>query len=319
MLESGGELALFTDPRLPEAVMGDSMRLRQVLVNLVNNAIKFSKDNTRVGKVCIRATLVEETEQDASLEFRVDDNGIGMTQEVQDAVFDIFVQADSSTSRKFGGTGLGLTISKNLVEMLGGDITLFSVPGEGSTFTVRMKLPKTAAADPAPHRKWHLEGVECLLLEEHRGYSDHLATYLDAVGAKVERVGEVTEALQWLNQKTGPRRVCIVDGGGARLTAVERKLLERDNLGVVVIQRQRRQLVSHIKEALVHNGNAMTRHHFLQLVAVAAGKTSPLAESSGSTSSRPTAAAAPRREEAVAKNERIRVVEHNLTNQHGIL
>jgi len=319
--ENGVELALFTDPRLPQGVMGDSLRIRQVLVNLVNNAIKFSKDNTRTGKVSIQTTLVEEDTEQARIELRVDDNGIGMTQEVQDAVFDIFVQADSSTSRKFGGTGLGLTISKNLVEMMGGEIDLYSVPGEGSTFTVRVTLPKTELPDAPPTRDWHLQNVECLLLEEPSGYSDHLATYLTSVGARVEQVSEVTEALQWLNADSSTRRVCVVDGGATHLTAVERKLLERDNLGVVVIQRERRQLVTHIQDALVHNGNAMNKRHFLQLVAVAAGAITPeTQESSGKDADTGAGSpTAPSREEAIARNALILVAEDNLTNQQVVM
>lgn len=319
--ESDVELALFTDPRLPQGVLGDSLRLRQVLVNLANNAIKFSKDNTRTGKVSMRATLLQENDEEATLEFRVDDNGIGMTQEVQDAVFDIFVQADSSTSRKFGGTGLGLTISKNLVEMMGGEIGLSSVPGEGSTFTVRVTLPKTALPDAPPVRDWHLDGVPCLLIEEPGGYSNDLATYLASADAKVEQVSEVTEALQWLNAKSNQRRVCVVDGGAGHLTAVERKLLEREDLGVVVIQRERRQLVSHINDALVHNGNAMNQRHFLQLVAVAAGAITVDNEDSTAASQDTQAGSptAPSREEAIASNQLILVAEDNPTNQHVVL
>lgn len=318
--ESGVELALFTDPNLPEAVMGDGLRLRQVLVNLANNAIKFSKDNTRTGKVCMRTVLLSEDEHTACLEFRVDDNGIGMTQEVQDAVFDIFVQADSSTSRKFGGTGLGLSISKNLVEMMGGDIDLFSVPGEGSTFTVRIELPKATLEDATPPPQWQLENVSCLLIEELGGYSDHLETYLRHAGADVEKVTEVTEALQWLNVQSGARRVCIVDGGTAHLSAVERKLLERENLGIVVIQRERRQLITHIESALVHSGNAMSRRHFLQLVSAAAGNTAITHhENTPETAETTGSPAAPSREEAIRRNALILVAEDNPTNQQVVL
>lgn len=319
--EKGVELALFTDPDLPPAVMGDDLRLRQVLVNLANNAIKFSKDNTRTGKVCVRAALVSEDEHTASIEFRVDDNGIGMTQEVQDAVFDLFVQADSSTSRKFGGTGLGLTISKNLVEMMGGEIDLFSIPGEGSTFTVKLTLPKTSMENAQPAREWHLQGVQCLLIEEPGGYSEHLATYLRAAGTELEQVTEVTEALQWLNVKSARQRVVIIDGGAAHMTAVERKLLERDNLGVVIIQRERTQLVNNIESALVHSGNAMNRRHFLQLVAAAAGTVDLDPEKARPQQEEPAAGSpsVPSRDEAIRENQLILVAEDNPTNQQVVL
>lgn len=319
--EKGVELALFTDPNLPPMVMGDNLRLRQVLVNLANNAIKFSKDNTRTGKVCMRAVLVEEDEHSASIEFRVDDNGIGMTQDVQDAVFDIFVQADSSTSRKFGGTGLGLTISKNLVEMMGGEIDLFSVPGEGSTFTVRVTLPKASLENAEAPREWYLQDVACLLIEEPGGYSEHLHTYLSTAGMQIEQVTEVTEALQWLNVKSGERRVVVIDGGTAHMTAVERKLLERDNLGIVIIQRTRSQLVNNINGALVHSGNAMNRRHFLQLAAAAAGTVHLDPEKTSSTEEAHStrSPSVPSRESAIEQNRLILVAEDNPTNQQVVL
>ncbi|MFK7974750.1 MAG: ATP-binding protein [Halioglobus sp.] len=319
--EKGVELALFTDPKLPSAVMGDTLRIRQVLVNLANNAIKFSKDNTRIGKVCMQTMLVDEDEHSATVEFRVDDNGIGMTQSVQDAVFGIFVQADSSTSRKFGGTGLGLTISKNLVEMMGGEIDLYSVPGEGSTFIVRVQLPKTTMENAPIAKDWKLQGVECLLLEEPGGYTEHLASYLQFAGLQVEQVAEVTEALQWLNATTKRKRVVVVDGGAAHLNAVERKLLERDNLGIVVIQRERGQLVNHIPSALCHSGNAMNRDHFLQLVAASA-ETVQLEQHSSNTpaeEARAGSPTAPSRKEAIAQNRLILVAEDNPTNQQVVL
>src|SRR3989338_4837355 len=136
--KKGVELTLFTDPAIPAEVLGDAMRLRQVLVNLANNAIKFSGKQSRAGKVSVRAVLVESTAEQILLEFRITDNGIGMDEETVAGLFTPFTQADISTTRRFGGTGLGLSIVRHLAELMGGKITVQSELGKGSMFSVRL-------------------------------------------------------------------------------------------------------------------------------------------------------------------------------------
>ncbi len=120
---------------IPETIQCDPLRLRQILINLVGNAVKF----TETGSVRMVARLLRPVGRPALLQVEVVDTGIGLTAEQASRLFRPFSQADSSTTRKFGGTGLGLTISKRLAEMLGGDITLESEPGKGSTFTVTVE------------------------------------------------------------------------------------------------------------------------------------------------------------------------------------
>ncbi len=120
---------------VPEMIVSDPTRLRQVLMNLVGNAIKF----TDAGGVKVIVSMTDPAKGLPRLRFDVVDTGMGLTQKQQDALFRPFVQADESTTRKFGGTGLGLTISKRLAEMLGGDITIRSVPGAGSTFSLTVQ------------------------------------------------------------------------------------------------------------------------------------------------------------------------------------
>jgi PAS domain S-box-containing protein len=131
---------------VPEIVVGDPLRLRQILLNLVGNAIKFT-DN---GSVTVNVDVEDEALSTVLLHFRVTDSGIGIPKEKQSLIFEAFTQADSSTTRKYGGTGLGLTITARLVELLGGRIWLESEPGKGSTFhfTARFELahPKRAVA-----------------------------------------------------------------------------------------------------------------------------------------------------------------------------
>jgi two-component system sensor histidine kinase/response regulator len=134
------ELALFLDPRIPAGLRGDPNRLRQILNNLLSNAIKF----TPQGEVSLSATKVEETADDVLVCFEVRDTGIGIAPEVRSHLFQPFVQAEQSTSRRFGGTGLGLVISAQLVEQMGGTIELDSEPGKGSNFHFTLRLEKGA-------------------------------------------------------------------------------------------------------------------------------------------------------------------------------
>jgi len=124
------EILFSTAPDVPHFLVGDSLRLGQILLNLTNNAVKF----TNQGEIVISTTLVKKESDQATLQFSVRDSGIGMTAEQAAKLFQPFTQADSSTTRKYGGTGLGLTISKRLVEMMGGEIWVVSEPGKGSTF-----------------------------------------------------------------------------------------------------------------------------------------------------------------------------------------
>jgi signal transduction histidine kinase/DNA-binding NarL/FixJ family response regulator/HPt (histidine-containing phosphotransfer) domain-containing protein len=128
-----------TDPALPAALLGDAGRIRQVLLNLVSNAVKF----TETGEVSVRATCIAKTDTEATVEWSVHDTGIGIPPESIGTLFGEFIQADSSISRRFGGSGLGLAISKRLLDQMGGTVTVESIPGQGTTFRVRITLPIT--------------------------------------------------------------------------------------------------------------------------------------------------------------------------------
>jgi signal transduction histidine kinase/CheY-like chemotaxis protein len=129
--EKGLELLFNTEPSVPTALVGDPLRLGQILINLSNNAVKF----TDSGEIIITTALVNKDDTQVTLKFSVRDTGIGMSAEQAANLFQPFMQADASTTRKYGGTGLGLTISKRLAEMMGGEIWLESEPGRGSTFS----------------------------------------------------------------------------------------------------------------------------------------------------------------------------------------
>jgi two-component system sensor histidine kinase/response regulator len=147
--EKGLEFLFQVPPDLPRFLVGDPLRLGQILINLSNNAVKF----TESGEVVISVERVEELENEVTLKFTVRDTGIGLTEKQIGRLFQSFSQADSSTTRKYGGTGLGLTISKKLTEMMRGEIWVESVSGEGSSFIFTANFAK---AETPGHAAWSL-------------------------------------------------------------------------------------------------------------------------------------------------------------------
>ena len=128
------------DPRLPAVLTGDPARMVQVLTNLVDNAVKF----TETGWVRLSVACVGSTARPTHVTFVIEDSGIGISEEHLAGVFESFSQADQSITRKYGGTGLGLALSKQLVDLMGGTIEASSTPNVGSTFTVVLPLAATA-------------------------------------------------------------------------------------------------------------------------------------------------------------------------------
>jgi signal transduction histidine kinase/CheY-like chemotaxis protein len=177
------------------SVYADTMRLRQVLLNLLSNACKFTKG----GVVRLRIARAEESGQ-RWIDFAVSDTGIGMTEEQLGRLFQEFGQADASTARQFGGSGLGLVISRRLCRLMGGDVTATSAPGEGSTFTVR--LPREAAplvaettATTGPAASQSCRGT-VLVIDDDPTARDLMATYLTDEGFAVETAASGVDGLR---------------------------------------------------------------------------------------------------------------------------
>jgi signal transduction histidine kinase/CheY-like chemotaxis protein len=176
--EKGLELLFKTDPSVPTALVGDSLRLGQILVNLSNNAVKF----TDSGEIVVSTELVNKDDTQATLKFSVQDTGIGMTEAQAAKLFQPFSQADSSTTRKYGGTGLGLTISKRLAEMMGGEIWVESEPGRGSTFSFTANFEKAKKQyKPASE----LRGMKVLVVDDNATSRDILQEMLESFSFEV--------------------------------------------------------------------------------------------------------------------------------------
>jgi len=177
----GLEICCYVDERLPARVIGDAARLRQVLFNLAGNAIKF----TEAGGVSI---IVEPDVAPGMIAVAVRDTGIGISPEDQARIFLEFEQAEGGSTRRFGGTGLGLTISKRIVERMGGTITVESAPGEGSTFGVCLPLPRLGDEDEAPVAIPNLTGDDVLIVAPAAIEASLLARRLQRWGARTSIV-----------------------------------------------------------------------------------------------------------------------------------
>jgi len=156
----GISLTYNISPVTPYNLVGDPHHLRQVLINLIGNAIKF----TEVGGVVLRVTTTSEIETTASIRFEVIDTGIGIPLDAQESIFESFTQADNTTTRKYGGTGLGTTISKQIIELMGGDIGVHSTPNVGSTFWVQVSLKKQISFRSTDDNQLTLHGLHVVVI-----------------------------------------------------------------------------------------------------------------------------------------------------------
>ena len=191
--DKGLEYLFDISPQVPTQLLGDPLRLGQVLINLVNNAIKF----TERGEIELSCHLDPQGKLDGQLDlcFVVRDTGIGMTPKQRSKLFQPFSQADGSTTRKYGGTGLGLSISQRLVEMMGGRIWVESVAGQGTSFHFFVTLSQASNPAETPLLAAELHGTRCLVVDQHRRARAILAQSLHAMGMRVDTLANAEAAL----------------------------------------------------------------------------------------------------------------------------
>jgi len=206
------ELTSSVEADVPAYVHSDSARLRQVLINLIGNAVKF----TQQGEVALSVRCIERRTTEAMLRFEVRDTGIGIDQEAQAKLFNAFTQADGSTQRRFGGTGLGLAISKQLVEAMGGEVGVDSRVGEGSKFwfTLPVLLPDESEASEA-QAFTDLEGLRALVIDDQATNRKVIKKQLASWGVfavEAESFATALHALRSAAMRSRPFDVALIDG-----------------------------------------------------------------------------------------------------------
>ncbi len=209
--EQNDEIYTYVDNGIPMSLIGDPVRLQQVIMNLANNAVKF----TESGSITLSCELQKVTDNKAHIMFKVVDTGIGISEEGQKKLFKSFTQVDASTTRKFGGTGLGLVISKKLIEKMNGAFGVESVEGEGSTFyfTASFNIDKDQAQQKKIESR-NYEDLSILVVDNHEPSQMIFSKYLDAKEAKVTSAFGTKEGIELVaehEKKKKPFDLIFVD------------------------------------------------------------------------------------------------------------
>ncbi|RFA26589.1 hypothetical protein CAI21_16630 [Alkalilimnicola ehrlichii] len=293
------------DPAIPRRILGDAVRIRQILFNLGSNAVKFTETSpNRLGKVMLRAELAERSERQVVIRFVVDDNGIGMSAKTQAELFHPFSQGELDVARRHGGIGLGMSICKRLVDMMGGTITVESEQGVGSRFQVKVTFPIAAEQIPPPD----LHGADVLCTIDDPSMAATVRRYLEHYGARVASAPDLDRVQQILRERAGTRPILVVytPSMQARWTA---QLTDLFGGNIVALVPRNEMSPPLAKRFVSVQADPLRRDDLLRAVAEARhGRTS----SSYSCSS---AAAPPTLPAIDGRRPRILVVEDNLTNQ----
>ena len=311
------QIVTYIDPDIPHTLLGDPVRLRQIIFNLTGNAVKFSEE----GEVTIRADKVREDGNGMRVKISVVDNGIGISDDAQSKLFEAFSQADNSTTRRFGGTGLGLTICKGLTDMMNGEISVESQLGSGSTFSVELPLALSDAGQ-AKTGDVDLSGVCFLMITESEMLGFSVKRYLEHLGVKTEVVSSEAEAdEQILALKNENKFFDVIGcdfglGENRQLGIVER--FKSDNTRFLVLSDgQRRRARIQIPDMITLDGNPLRQSQLVNAVAVAVGRASPLVKQDvdGENTKAVEALSV---DEALNQGTLILLAEDNITNQKVI-
>jgi signal transduction histidine kinase/CheY-like chemotaxis protein/HPt (histidine-containing phosphotransfer) domain-containing protein len=240
-VEKGLELVFNVEQDVPDALTGDPGRLRQILLNLSGNAVKF----TDKGEISIIISVVEQSGDDIMLRFDVTDNGIGITAEQQERIFEAFEQGDASTTKQFGGTGLGLSISKRLVALMGGNITVSSTPGQGScfSFTAMFGLQGSSVEDGDKITHEILEGISVLIVDDNLINRQMLIGFLSRWNMEVHVAcgpSEAAEKLECLHASGTIPKLMLTDVqmpemDGWELSRTLRQQKKYDDLHILIL------------------------------------------------------------------------------------
>jgi len=308
----GIRIATFVDPDVPATLLGDPVRLRQIIFNLTGNAVKFSEE----GEIVVRAEAVDQAGDECRIRISVIDYGIGISEEAQVKLFEAFSQAESSTTRRFGGTGLGLAICKRLTTMMNGEVFVESKIGSGSTFSVELPLKSSdqqhtdVVTDDLAGLKVLAVAASSVARETMTRYLEHAnalaTTVTDEDDAKAECAGsasfDVIVLDLGLDAKRQARAMADLKSTGARF--------------VVLSGGQRRTARIADDDCVSLDGNPLRHARFLNAVAVAAGRASPLVKPEADQENETMVALSV--EEALKGGTLILLAEDNITNQQVI-
>lgn len=309
------KLDLFVSPKIPNEIFCDSTRLHQILYNLIGNAIKFCSDREdQQGEILVRLELENKTP--LSISFTVVDNGIGMTEETLNNLYTPFTQAEVSTTRRFGGTGLGLVICKRLVELMQGELSVVSTPDVGSTFTVTMPFEAPTASSEPDLADVH--GLNCIVINSADYITEDIKAYLDYAGVKTNTAVDsltASEVAAKINNL-----VVVIHGSDWQISSDSKTVNEFSTIRHVMITRGGAPIRNlALGNYICITNNPLRRKSLLQAVAVASGRLSPNSEDNSSENifSHPTVAALSP-EEAQAQGRLILVAEDDDVNQKVI-
>ncbi|MEW6003413.1 MAG: response regulator, partial [Nitrospirota bacterium] len=239
--KKGIELACFVHQDVPSLLMGDATRIRQILLNLIGNAVKF----THKGEVLIKIEPLEETETHAKIIFSVIDTGIGIPAEKREVIFEDFAQADGSTTRTYGGTGLGLPISKKLIELMGSKISVESKVGKGSRFwfSLTFEKQKTGKVKSMQETFAVLKGTRVLIADDNETNRIILVKMLEGFDCRAEAVSSGAEAIATLKKAASlkdPFKILLVDMmmpgmDGAHATIIIKNSAEIKDTSIIIL------------------------------------------------------------------------------------
>ena len=320
--DNGVSVRVYVEPTLPRFVWGDPKRLRQVLMNLLGNAIKFSSSRPDIpGEV--RISIESDQSNSGQTLIRIFDNGIGISSEQMRNLFTSFSQAETSTTRMFGGTGLGLAISKRLVKLMGGDIEVKSDYGFGSEFCVSLSLEEVSSQEQVYlYESLDLSDLQCVLVNFTDEDFDDVKAYLNSASANVVRVATLDEAAT-ISEASGKESVVVVHNTGLKRpldSELESLVAQYKKLQIFLINSGRRCNPRILRTGLVSMDDVFIRkYELLHGVAVTAGKVSALGVDDTQETLQLGEIKATTVAEARAQGRLILVAEDDKTNQKVIL
>ncbi len=252
--EKGIEVGCLVYAEVPAMVKGDVGRLHQILTNLVGNAVKFTEE----GEVIVRVSVERETDSNVRLLFTVNDTGIGISEENRQKLFQPFTQADGSSTRKYGGTGLGLVIAKQLVEMMNGKIGVESEPGKGSTFwfSAEFEIQKNKP-EPELMPLEELDGLRVLTVDDNETNREIIHYQVTSWGMRNTKAGNAAEAFQFLRQaveENDPYDLIILDMQMPEMDGIQLARLIKANgefpdVRIIMLTSIGNQMIENIKQA----------------------------------------------------------------------